>query len=32
VAVASLRLALARRSGRFSEVVQQVKLLDATVA
>jgi LuxR family maltose regulon positive regulatory protein len=32
VAVASLRLALARRSGQFSEVVQQVKLLDATVA
>jgi LuxR family maltose regulon positive regulatory protein len=32
VAVASLRLALARRSGRFSEVVQQVRLLDATVA
>jgi|tagenome__1003787_1003787.scaffolds.fasta_scaffold20987723_3 LuxR family maltose regulon positive regulatory protein len=32
VAVASLRLALARRSGQFNEVVQQVKLLDATVA
>jgi LuxR family transcriptional regulator, maltose regulon positive regulatory protein len=29
VAIASLRLALARRSGRFGEVIEQVKLLDA---
>jgi LuxR family maltose regulon positive regulatory protein len=32
VAIASLRLALARRSGQFSEVFEQVKLLDASVA
>jgi LuxR family maltose regulon positive regulatory protein len=32
VAVASLRLALARRSGQFSEVVEQVKLLDASIS
>ena len=32
VAIASLRLALARRSGRFSEVVEQVNLLDASIA
>jgi LuxR family maltose regulon positive regulatory protein len=32
VAIASLRLALARRSGQFSEVVEQVKLLDASMA
>jgi LuxR family maltose regulon positive regulatory protein len=32
VAIASLRLALARRSGQFSEVIEQVKLLDASVA
>jgi LuxR family maltose regulon positive regulatory protein len=32
VAVASLRLALARRSGQFSEVIEQVKLLDASIA
>ena len=32
VAVASLRLALARRSGRFSEVIEQVKMLDASIA
>ncbi len=32
VAIASLRLALARRSGQFSEVVEQVKLLDASIA
>ena len=32
VAIASLRLALARRSGRFSEVIEQVSLLDASIA
>ncbi|HYB28806.1 MAG TPA: LuxR C-terminal-related transcriptional regulator [Solirubrobacteraceae bacterium] len=32
VAVASLRLALARRSGRFSEVMDQVSLLDASIS
>ena len=32
VAIASLRLALARRSGQFSEVIEQVKLLDASIA
>ena len=32
VAIASLRLGLARRSGQFSEVVEQVKMLDASVA
>lgn len=32
VAIASLRLTLARRSGRFSEVVEQVKMLDASMA
>jgi len=32
VAIASLRLALARRSGRFSEVIEQVGLLDASIA
>src|SRR6185436_19103236 len=32
VAIASLRLALARRSGQFSEVVEQVRLLDATIS
>ncbi|HMJ33127.1 MAG TPA: AAA family ATPase, partial [Baekduia sp.] len=32
VAIASLRLALARRSGQFSEVVEQVNLLDASIA
>jgi len=32
VAVASLRLALARRSGQFSEVIEQVKMLDASMA
>jgi LuxR family maltose regulon positive regulatory protein len=32
VAIASLRLALARRSGRFTEVVEQVNLLDASIA
>jgi LuxR family transcriptional regulator, maltose regulon positive regulatory protein len=31
VAIASLRLALARRSGQFSEVVEQVNLLDASI-
>jgi LuxR family maltose regulon positive regulatory protein len=31
VAIASLRLALARRSGRFTEVIEQVNLLDASV-
>jgi LuxR family maltose regulon positive regulatory protein len=31
VAVASLRLAMARRSGQFSAVVEQVKLLDTTL-
>jgi LuxR family maltose regulon positive regulatory protein len=32
VAIASLRLALARRSGRFTEVIEQVNLLDASIA
>ena len=32
VAIASLRLALARRSGRFGEVIEQVNLLDASVS
>jgi LuxR family maltose regulon positive regulatory protein len=32
VAIASLQLALARRSGQFSEVVEQVNLLDASIA
>jgi LuxR family maltose regulon positive regulatory protein len=32
VAVASLRLALARQRGRFSEVIEQVNLLDASVS
>ena len=32
VAVASLRLGVARRSGQFSEVIEQVKLLDASVS
>src|SRR4029077_10533180 len=32
VAIASLRLALARRSGQFSEVIEQGNLLDASVA
>jgi LuxR family maltose regulon positive regulatory protein len=32
VAIASLRLALARHSGRFSEVIEQVKMLDALMA
>jgi LuxR family maltose regulon positive regulatory protein len=32
VAVASLRLALARRSGQFAEVIEQVNLLDASIA
>src|SRR6266851_5024369 len=32
VAIASLRLALARRSGQFTEVMEQVKLLDASTA
>src|SRR3982075_1611597 len=32
VAIASLRLALARRSGQFSEVIEQVNLLDVSVA
>ena len=32
VAIASLRLALARRSGQFTEVIEQVSLLDATIA
>jgi LuxR family maltose regulon positive regulatory protein len=31
VAIASLRLALARRSGRFTEVFEQVNLLDASI-
>ncbi len=31
VAVASLRLALARRSGQFTEVMEQVNLLDASI-
>jgi LuxR family transcriptional regulator, maltose regulon positive regulatory protein len=32
VAIASLRLAMARRSGRFSEVIDQVNLLDASIS
>ncbi|HEV3055119.1 MAG TPA: LuxR C-terminal-related transcriptional regulator, partial [Solirubrobacteraceae bacterium] len=32
VAIASLRLALARRSGQFTEVIEQVRLLSASVA
>ena len=32
VAIASLRLALARRSGRLSEVIEQVSLLDASIS
>ena len=32
VAIASLRLALARRSGQFSEVIDQVRLLDASIS
>ena len=32
VAIASLRLGLARRSGRFSEVIEQVNLLDASIS
>ena len=32
VAIASLRLAMARRSGQFTEVIEQVNLLDASVA
>jgi LuxR family maltose regulon positive regulatory protein len=32
VAIASLRLALARRSGQFSEVIDQVNLLDSSVS
>jgi LuxR family maltose regulon positive regulatory protein len=32
VAIASLRLALARRSGQFTEVIEQVKLLDTSTA
>jgi LuxR family maltose regulon positive regulatory protein len=32
VAIASLRLALARRSGQFDEVIEQVNLLDASIA
>ena len=32
VATASLRLALARRSGRFKEVIEQVNLLDVSIA
>jgi LuxR family maltose regulon positive regulatory protein len=32
VAIASLRLALARRSGQFAEVVEQVNLLDTSTA
>src|SRR5690349_20333191 len=32
VAIASLRLALARRSGQFTEVMEQVKLVDASTA
>jgi LuxR family transcriptional regulator, maltose regulon positive regulatory protein len=31
VAIASLRLALARRSGQFDEVIEQVRLLDASI-
>src|SRR4051812_39750854 len=32
VAIASLRLAMARRSGRFTEVIEQVNMLDASVS
>jgi LuxR family maltose regulon positive regulatory protein len=32
VAIASLRLGLARRTGRFTEVIDQVNLLDASIA
>jgi LuxR family maltose regulon positive regulatory protein len=32
VATASLRLAMARRSGQFTEVIEQVNLLDASIA
>jgi LuxR family maltose regulon positive regulatory protein len=32
VAIASLRLAIARRSGQFMEVIEQVRLLDASIA
>jgi LuxR family maltose regulon positive regulatory protein len=32
VAIASLRLAIARRSGQFSEVIEQVNLLDTSIA
>ena len=32
VAIASLRLALARRSGHFTEVIEQVDLLDASIS
>jgi LuxR family maltose regulon positive regulatory protein len=32
VAIASLRLGLARRSGQFSDVIEQVNLLDASIA
>jgi LuxR family transcriptional regulator, maltose regulon positive regulatory protein len=32
VAIASLRLALARRSGQFNEVIEQANLLDASIA
>jgi LuxR family maltose regulon positive regulatory protein len=32
VAIASLRLALARRNGQFTEVIEQVQLLDTSIA
>jgi LuxR family maltose regulon positive regulatory protein len=32
VAMAALRLAIARRTGQFSEVIEQVKLLDASIS
>ena len=32
VAIASLRLAIARRSGRFADVIEQVNLLDASIS
>jgi LuxR family transcriptional regulator, maltose regulon positive regulatory protein len=32
VAIAALRLALARRSGQFTEIIEQVKLLDASIS
>ena len=32
VAIAALQLAMARRSGRFSEVIEQVNLLDASIS